>query len=91
MPSYRRISRMGRKTTKRIGSFTAESADGQQYKIHVFQDFHDVRTRGGTSQLEGHKTLKTTDGEHVNRIDKGHYEIVGISNIPLTSNDPKAE
>jgi len=82
---------MDRKTTKRIGSFIAESGDGQEFTILVFQDFHEVRTRGGTTELEGHKTLKTTDGEHVNRIDKGHYEIVGIASIPLTSSDPKAE
>ena len=79
--------------TNHEGSFQATDNNGNEYTIHMFRDRIDTTTmRSGVRTLAPAALgeLKTEDGRHVNRIDKGSYEIVDFSMIPLTSDDPKA-
>jgi hypothetical protein len=82
---------MDRKTTRHVCTFAAFSDGRKEYAILVFQtsigslDIHGARQN--TPELP---RLQTRDGQPVNRIEKGQYEIVGEPMIPLTSNDPKA-
>jgi hypothetical protein len=63
---------------KRIASFTATGKSGTQYEIVVTQEMIDAATRSDPNRLVGGvKTLRTSQGQLVNRIKKGHYEIVG--------------
>lgn len=77
------------KHTKQIGTFTARSADGDEYTINVFQDFIVAATRGGSQDVPGIKSLRTDNGQHVNWIEKGKYELVD-SGLELLSDDPNA-
>lgn len=79
------------KETKHIGTFRAHDADGKEYRILVFQDFIIARSRAGTSRVPGMKSLKSADGDRVNFIEKGKYEIVTVFGmLPVTSDDPNA-
>jgi hypothetical protein len=46
--------------------------------------------RGGWSRGVGLGELWTTDGHRVNRLDKGHYEIIGWTDVEVWSDDPNA-
>jgi hypothetical protein len=72
------------------GSFKAKAADGTEFDILIFQEVIDTSDMQGRSEMPGPVTLKTRDGRYVNAIKKGHYQIVDVPVIPLTSNDPKA-
>ncbi|HLX61013.1 MAG TPA: hypothetical protein VKX17_06995 [Planctomycetota bacterium] len=73
--------------TKHKGSFVATGTDGKEYVVHIHANMIEINTREGLSEIEGLKTL-TTNGEHVNRKGKGHYQIMG--GIDLRSDDPHA-
>ena len=81
---------MPQKRTARTGTFRAVDKDGKKYTIHEFTNIIDVATRenpGG--EAEGTKFLRTSDGKHVNRMEKGKYEMV-FPPTSLTSDDPNA-
>lgn len=79
-----------RKYVQRTGTFIANSPDGTEYTIHIFTEFVESRTTSGRQVVEGLKHLKTAGGEHVNRIAKGEYQIVGLCETSLASDDPDA-
>ena len=79
--------------TRQEGSFVATDAGGNEYTVFMYRDMIDTtnmhsRTRTQVPAALGE--LKTSDGRHVNRIDKGSYEIVGRPMIPISSDDPNA-
>lgn len=78
------------KETRQIGEFVATDESGNEWTILVYQEFHATRTRTGTQWLEGQKYLETAEGDHVNRIEQGKYEIIDVETITVTSDDPEA-
>lgn len=79
------------KETKPVGTFAAHDADLNEYRVFVFQDFIVSCTRGGTSRMPRLKSMRIEDGQAVNYIDQGNYEIVGaFGTIPITSDDSNA-
>jgi hypothetical protein len=42
------------------------------------------------AETPGSKTIKTRSGEHVNRLEKGKYQVL-TTGVILTSTDPDAE
>ena len=79
------------KETKHIGTFTACDAEGKEYTVFVYQDFIISRGLSGTSRTPGMKSMRTDDGEAVNFIEKGKYEVLTVFGmIPITSDDPNA-
>ncbi len=79
---------------KQIGSFIAKDSTGKTYHIYAFADFAESQSSSGFVSLPGIPYLKTSDGNHVQRIEKGRYKINGIPpivlDIELTSDDPNA-
>lgn len=78
-----------RSYSRQTGEFTARDVAGNTYMIHEYTRFDEFVTEEGTRTMEGPKSLCTSDGDHIKRIAKGRY-IVSVSNIELTSDDPKA-
>jgi len=77
---------------RQTGRFVATGANGKRYHVNVFTECVSTgRDLDGNSQeLEGIKSLKLDDGTHVNRIDQGRYQTVGLVEVELTSDDPAA-
>ena len=70
---------MGVKEKRLTGQFTAKSDDGRQFDLLVYTDILDVGTpQNPNATVEGLKTILTTEGHHVNRIDDLNYEIVEL-------------
>ena len=81
------------KRIEHTGTFSAVANDGKEYTVYELTEILGVSggMRGRDTEVEGFKSLKTSNGEHVNRLEKGKYEIVSaFGNIPLTSDAPKA-
>ena len=75
---------------KRTGSFSARDDNGRQYTIHIYTEYTNAGSRDDPhAVLEGPKELVLSDGSHVNRRDKGIYEIVGTG-VTLRSDSPDA-
>ena len=55
------------------GSFPATDDLGGRHAIYIFQEVVHIPDH---PPIEGVRTLRTRDGKHVNRKDKGQYEIV---------------
>ncbi len=72
--------------------FTATDDNGNAYQIIETTLYIDNTSLNSNrkEQLENGKEYETSGGRKVNLISKGHYEIVGLPNIPLTSNDVNA-
>lgn len=71
-------------------TFEAKTPTGKSVTLFQYQEFISTRTLSGDAgPLPGLKRLTTTEGYHVNRIDKGVYEIVETGER-LHTNDPKA-
>ena len=79
---------MSRKWTELVSSFEAQAEDGQSFTIHYYVD--KLETRSGTSVVDGLKRLRTADGNTVNRVSQGVYEIVQLGNLKVTSVCPDA-
>lgn len=80
---------------QKVGSFKAQDADGKQYTIGMYREKIDtthLRSKSRESVLGSLLTLQTDQWHHVNRIDKGSYEILhpNYGTIPITSDDPQA-
>ena len=77
------------------GSFVAKDSAGKKYTIHMYRKVIDTTHMQSTSRettLGSLLTLQTSDGQHVNGIEKGSYEILhrNLGVIKVTSDDPKA-
>lgn len=82
---------MGRKYTKHTGTFTARAQDGREFAICIFTYYDETGSFGGKREpVEGQKSLKTSDGNKVDRIEKGKYRIIGPEEIHIFSDDPNA-
>ena len=78
------------KEGRHTGSFVAVGEDGTERTVHMFTDILDAGTRADPHrELPGLRALQTEDGEAVNRVDKGKYEIVVTGEV-LRSDDPDA-
>jgi hypothetical protein len=73
---------------KQTKTFRAHDDNGQAYVLNLFTEYD--RTAQG--QIEGLSEIRTRDGLHVNRLDKGKYEILTVSqpHIFLHSDDSDA-
>lgn len=70
--------------------FTAFDEDGKEYRLRSYQGYASAATRANPSAVApGLKRIVTEDGESVNRVKKGEYEIVATGVILFTS-DPDA-
>ena len=67
---------MSSSVRRHIRSFTAKSDGGEVFHIDQYQHFISIRTRGGFTEAPGISEMFTSDGESVNLIEKGVYEIV---------------
>lgn len=82
---------MPHKSVEHTGTFIGREEDGSEHTILEFTTYLEGRTGSGPYRVEGLKELRTKDGDAVNRIEEGKYEIVGgFQDIPLTSDDPRA-
>jgi hypothetical protein len=78
------------KTIRLKCSFPARDGQGRTRSLDVFVEVQDARTHGKPkAEVEGLSILKTREGQHVNRLEKGKYQIVETGEI-LTSDDPLA-
>jgi hypothetical protein len=75
---------------RKTAEFTARGNDGQSYNLLVFTDFIPAATfEDPHGEVQGLRELRTSRGESVNYVSKGHYTIVS-SGVELTSDDPTA-
>lgn len=81
---------MSTKTEKLTQTFTAKDASGRKRKLYVFTTFVTSKQLSGPSEtFPGTKSIRTSDEQHVNRVAKGHYEVVGTGET-LRSDEPDA-
>lgn len=72
------------------GNFVAKDEAGEEYIIEIYVDEIDVSSHdNANSKIDGRKSLTTKDGDYVNYIRKGEYEIVTTA-MRLYSDDPNA-
>ena len=81
---------MSRVLIEQTGSFEAKSENGDNYTILIFTEMLQVRPGDDSKWIEGLKSLKTSDGTDVNRVDKGEYLIMDWEEIRVFSDDPEA-
>ena len=73
-----------------VQTFTATDAQGKEYTLCVHRKRIDTSSmHGASSALAAMRELRTSDGQIVNYINKGQYEIVGTV-IRLHSDAPDA-
>lgn len=76
--------------TQLTGTFEASGSDGKEYTLLVWTDLVPAGTMTDPDAvIEGLKTLRTSDGHSVNRLEKGKYQIVQTG-ISLHSSSPEA-
>lgn len=69
---------MNKKIEKRIDSFKTISESKKVFTILVYQEFIIIdEFQKEPEEIPGIKSLRTLDGNHVNRIDDETYEILG--------------
>ena len=70
--------------------FTATDEDGTEHRLLVYQQFIPAGSFDDPSAvIPGLRRIVTEDGESVNRVRKGEYEIVQTG-VRLRSSDPDA-
>ena len=75
---------------KKTHTFDAISTSGRIYTLHVYVDQIDLSGFGAPgATLPGGATLKTSEGQTCNYVEKGRYQIVMTGEI-LRSADPLA-
>lgn len=76
------------------GSFQAKGPDGRTRTLYVFVEILDAATSGHPdAEVEGLLSILTAEGAHVNRLDRGRYQVLGDGIAPdeiLTSDAPNA-
>lgn len=77
---------MNKKKIKLIDSFKAKTESGKVFTIFVNQEFNISDEFGqDPEEIPGMKSLITSAGKHVNKIDENTYEILGdIEKIIVT-------
>jgi hypothetical protein len=79
--------------TDHVGTFVARDEGGREYTIHILTYTVNVGNRSDpNAEREGMTpSLRTSEGQPVNRLGKGKYEMLHpIRNVRLTSTDPNA-
>jgi len=70
---------LGRRKTS-TGSFVATDDLGRKFTVHIYKKL-----------ISGEHNLRLSDGTHVNRLDKGQYEVVQSNGrLQLRSDHPEA-
>ena len=70
--------------------FEATDEQGTTRRLMVYQDFVDAATMGNPNvEVPGLKRIVTEDGQNVNRLETGKYQIVQTGEV-LTSSAPDA-
>jgi hypothetical protein len=77
---------MDRKYPKETNRFQARDDNGTPFTIIEFTEFIEASSRAGTETVPGMKSLKTTSGHSVNRVDKGKFQ-VAVLGLALHSDD----
>lgn len=78
------------KAVRHKSSFNAVDDEGRTHVLRECVDIIDAGTLGDpNAEEEGMKSIITSDGGSVNRLDKGHYQVVGTGQH-LFSDDPNA-
>jgi len=78
------------KEIRHTRSFVAVGEGGAEWTIHIFTEIVDAGTFADpNAELEGLKQLRTENGDAVNRLEKGKYQIA-VTGETLTSEDPNA-
>ncbi len=78
------------KETRHTGTFVAVSEAGQTHTLHLWRDYIRVDSFAKpTEEKAGLYTIRTDDGDHVNWLEKGKYQVVTTGEI-LHSHDPNA-
>jgi hypothetical protein len=72
-------------------SFIATDAKGNRHWLLVYSENTRVSATAATParEIEGHKSIRTAEGLHVDRIERGKYKVVE-TDLKLTSDDPDA-
>jgi hypothetical protein len=73
-----------------VQTFDAQTDEGHVYTLHVCQKCIEVPTRADPNAVcPALKSIRTSDGKSVNRLDRGKYQIVETG-IILHSDSPDA-
>lgn len=84
---------MGRQKTIPIPRFEAFDDSGRRFSIIGSQKLFEGSPTGDQGDPEwspGPLLLRTVEGQRVNRMDKGHYEVLAPTPVRVTSTDPRA-
>jgi hypothetical protein len=67
-----------KKQIRKTGGFVALGSDGNNYTVVEYTEFLDATTISDTQTqwVPGMKILKLENGEHVNPVDGGGFEVV---------------
>jgi len=77
---------MSKKIVRQIGNFHAITESGKVITIFVHQEFHIAEEFGKEPQeIPGTKSLITSAGQHVNKIDENTYEVLGDTEKPIVT------
>ena len=77
------------KRIRHTGGFIATDDAGRRYTVDKFTTSAIASDNGGSSEIPASVTLKTRDGQHLNRIGKGEYETAS-GGLKLRSDEPGA-
>lgn len=71
-------------------TFEVKSRSGQRRKLNLYVDLINAASMDDrTATIEGLKTLETAEGDPVNYVSKGHYQLAHTGEV-LKSLDPLA-
>lgn len=71
-----------------IQRFTATDDAGKPYTLVAYQEF--APARRGDPLVPTQKSLRTIEGDPINRLTKGSYQLLLYGRVTLTSSDPNA-
>jgi hypothetical protein len=74
---------------RRTQQIVATDSNGKRRVLNVWVKSIDTSTLQGRSSIDGLPAIRTEDDLAVNRLERGHYQIVATGEI-LKSNDPNA-
>lgn len=75
---------------REVGRFQAVGDDGRKYTVVIHADILDAATAEDPNAVEeGIRSLRTVQGQAVNRLEKGKYRIL-LSGVTLKSDDANA-
>ena len=63
-------------SSRRTDIFNVEDAQGRVYTIVEYTDFIQAETFGRSEEVEGLKELRLSNGQHVNLLSEGEFQIV---------------